>query len=182
MISGDRQGPVSWLGQQVGLPKEACYAQRSPEAKATLLGALPSPTLYVGDGINDTPCLAAAGVGIAPMQASDAAQEGASAQLLTPGVGGVVRLLVIARRTRLVMIQNLAFSAIYNTLALGLVVVMAIPPLVAVLAMAASSLSVTLNAARLAWAEADEFSDSPAPASNAPRYRPPNEGQQHPSV
>ncbi|WP_238401484.1 heavy metal translocating P-type ATPase [Vreelandella alkaliphila] len=182
MISGDRQGPVSWLGQQVGLPKQACYAQRSPEAKARLLGALPSPTLYVGDGINDTLCLAAAGAGIAPMQASDAAREGASAQLLTPGVGGVVLLLAIARRTRRVMMQNLAFSAIYNTLALGLVVAMAIPPLVAVLAMAASSLSVTLNAARLAWAETDEFSDSPAPASNAPRYRPPNGGQQHPSA
>ncbi|MBR2514957.1 MAG: cation-translocating P-type ATPase [Halomonas sp.] len=169
MISGDRQGPVSWLGQQVGLPKEACYAQRSPEAKAKLLTALPSPTLYVGDGVNDTLSLAAAGVGVAPMQASEAAREGAAAQLLTPGVGGVVRLLSIAKRTRRVMVQNLAFSALYNTLALGLVVVMAIPPLVAVLAMAASSLSVTLNAARLAWAETDEVNDSPALAPSALR-------------
>ncbi|WP_404474235.1 cation-translocating P-type ATPase [Vreelandella venusta] len=152
MISGDRQGPVSWLGQQVGLPKEACYAQRSPEAKAKLLTALPSPTLYVGDGVNDTLSLAAAGVGLAPMQASEAAREGAAAQLLTPGVGGVVRLLNIAKRTRRVMVQNLTFSVLYNTLAIGLVVVMAIPPLVAVLAMAASSLSVMLNVARLAWA------------------------------
>lgn len=168
MVSGDRQGPVSWLGQQVGLPKEACYAQRSPEAKAKLLTALPSPTLYVGDGVNDTLSLAAAGVGVAPMQASEAAREGAAAQLLTPGVGGVVRLLNIAKRARQVMVQNLAFSALYNTLALGLVVIMAIPPLVAVLAMTASSLSVTLNAARLAWAETDEVNDSPALAPNAP--------------
>lgn len=153
MISGDRQGPVNWVSQQVGLPKEACYSQRSPEAKAKLLAALPSPTLYVGDGVNDTLSLAAAGVGVAPMQASEAAREGAAAQLLTPGVSGVVRLLGIAKRTRRVMVQNLIFSALYNTLALGLVVVMAIPPLVAVLAMAASSLSVTLNAARLAWSE-----------------------------
>nr|WP_228631629.1 cation-translocating P-type ATPase [Halomonas sp.] len=155
MISGDRQGPVSWVSQQVGLPKEACYSQRSPEAKAKLLTALPSPTLYVGDGVNDTLSLAAAGVGVAPMQASEAAREGAAAQLLTPGVSGVVRLLEIAKRTRRVMVQNLIFSALYNTLALGLVVVMAIPPLVAVLAMAISSLSVTLNAARLAWSEPD---------------------------
>ncbi|MCB8890173.1 cation-translocating P-type ATPase [Halomonas malpeensis] len=156
LISGDRQGAVSWLGGEVGLAASACYAQRTPEAKARLLAGLPAPTLYVGDGVNDTLCLAAAGVGVAPMNASEAAREGAAAQLLAPGIGGVVRLLGIARRTRRVMIQNLAFSALYNTLALGLVVAMAIPPLAAVLAMAASSLSVTLNAARLAWAEPPE--------------------------
>ncbi|NVF15951.1 cation-translocating P-type ATPase [Halomonas sp. QX-1] len=156
MISGDRQGAVSWLGEQIGLAREACYAQRSPEAKARLLQALPSPTLYVGDGLNDTLSLAAADVGIAPLGASEAAREGASAQLMTPGMGGVVQLLSIAKRTRRIMVQNLFFSALYNTLALGLVAVMAIPPLVAVLAMAASSLSVTLNAARLAWAEPEE--------------------------
>lgn len=156
MISGDRQGAVSWLGERVGLGREACYAQRSPEAKARLLQGLPSPTLYVGDGLNDTLSLAAADVGIAPLSASEAAREGASAQLMTPGMGGVVKLLSIAKRTRRIMGQNLFFSALYNTLALGLVVLMAIPPLVAVLAMAASSLTVTLNAARLAWAEPDK--------------------------
>lgn len=162
MISGDRQGAVSWLGEQIGLAREACYAQRSPEAKARLLQALLAPTLYVGDGLNDTLSLAAADVGIAPLSASEAAREGASAQLMTPGVGGVVKLLSIAKYTRRIMVQNLFFSALYNTLALGLVAVMAIPPLVAVLAMAASSLSVTLNAARLAWAEPEE-NDQRAP-------------------
>ncbi|WNL37758.1 cation-translocating P-type ATPase [Halomonas sp. PAMB 3232] len=163
LISGDRQGAVSWLGEQVGLAPNACYAQRSPEAKARLLAGLASPTLYVGDGVNDTLCLAAAGVGVAPMQASDAAREGAAAQLLRPGVGGVVQLLRLARRTRNVMRQNLVFSAVYNTLALGLVIVMAVPPLAAVLAMAASSLSVTLNAARLAWAPVDGDSAKGSP-------------------
>nr|WP_172420469.1 cation-translocating P-type ATPase [Halomonas hydrothermalis] len=156
MISGDRQGAVSWLGERVGLVREACYAQRSPEAKARLLRGLPSPTLFVGDGLNDTLSLAAADAGIAPLSASEAAREGASAQLMTPGIDGVVRLLSIAKRTRRVMEQNLLFSALYNTLALGVVVVMAIPPLIAVLAMAISSLSVTLNAARLAWSEPEQ--------------------------
>ncbi|TVP42742.1 MAG: cation-translocating P-type ATPase [Halomonas sp.] len=156
MVSGDRQGAVSWLGEQVGLSREACYAQRSPEAKARLLQGLPSPTLYVGDGLNDTLSLAAADVGVAPLSASEAARQGAAAQLLTPGIGGVVTLISVAKRTRRIMVQNLFFSALYNTLALGLVVIMAIPPLIAVLAMAASSLTVTLNAARLAWAELDD--------------------------
>ncbi|GEN28953.1 copper-translocating P-type ATPase [Halovibrio variabilis] len=156
MISGDRQGAVSWLGERIGLGRDACYARRSPEAKARLLQALPSPTLYVGDGLNDTLSLAAADVGIAPLSASEAAREGAAAQLMAAGVGSVVKLLCIAKRTRRIMVQNLFFSALYNTLALGLVVLVAIPPLVAVLAMAASSLTVTLNAARLAWSDPDE--------------------------
>ncbi len=182
LISGDRQGPVGWLGLQVGLAKNACYAQRSPEAKAALLKALPSPTLYVGDGVNDTLSLAEAGVGVAPMQASEAARNGAAAQLLWPGVSGIVRLLALAKRTRRVMVQNLVFSALYNTLALGLVIMMAVPPLAAVLAMAASSLSVTLNTARLAWAEPDEASDSPVPALSAQRSMPPTEGQSRPTA
>ncbi len=184
LISGDRQGPVGWLSQQVGLAKSACYAQRSPEAKAALLKALPSPTLYVGDGVNDTLSLAAAGVGVAPLQASEAAREGASAQLLMPGVSGVVSLLALAKRTRRVMMQNLVFSALYNTLALGLVVLMAVPPLAAVLAMAASSLSVTLNAARLAWSEPHDsgVSDSLALAPAVPRSMPPTAGQSHPTA
>ncbi|WP_346797795.1 cation-translocating P-type ATPase [Halomonas sp. Bachu 37] len=151
LISGDRAGPVHELGRSVGLSSRECFPGRSPEAKARLLQALPGPVLYVGDGINDALALASAGVGMAPEGASSAARESAAIQLLNPGITGVVEALDIARRTRRVMRQNLVLSAIYNTLALGLAVTMAIPPLVAVAAMAASSLSVMGNAARLAW-------------------------------
>lgn len=151
MLSGDRPSAVYAVAEQLGLPAEACYAERSPEAKARLVQGLPAPTLFVGDGINDTLSLAAADVGMAPFNASDAAREGAAAHLLKPGIASLVPGLATARATRRVMVQNLTLSAVYNTLALGLVIIMAIPPLVAVLAMVASSLSVTLNAARLAW-------------------------------
>lgn len=151
MLSGDRPSAVYAASEQLGLPAEACYAERSPEAKARLVQGLPAPTLFVGDGINDTLSLAAADVGMAPFNASDAAREGAAAHLLKPGIASLVTGLATARATRHVMVQNLTLSAVYNTLALGLVIIMAIPPLVAVLAMVASSLSVTLNAARLAW-------------------------------
>lgn len=153
MLSGDRPSAVYAVAEQLGLPVEACYAERSPEAKARLVQGLPAPTLFVGDGINDTLSLAAADVGMAPFNASDAAREGAAAHLLKPGITSLVVGLATARATRRVMVQNLTLSALYNTLALGLVISMAIPPLVAVLAMVASSLSVTLNAARLAWRE-----------------------------
>ncbi|RUR30765.1 cation-translocating P-type ATPase [Vreelandella nanhaiensis] len=151
MLSGDRPSAVEAAAERIGLAPDACFAERSPEAKARLVQGLPSPTMFVGDGVNDTLSLAAADIGVAPFNASDAAQEGAAAHLLKPGIASLVEGLAIARATRRVMLQNLTLSAVYNTLALGLVIIMAIPPLVAVLAMVASSLSVTLNAARLAW-------------------------------
>lgn len=149
LISGDRAPLVELVGQAAGFAARECYAGQSPEAKARLMAVLPRPSLYVGDGINDVLALASADVGIAPLGASRQACEGAAIQLLEPGLAGVVAAWEVARRARRIMYQNLALSAAYNLLALGLVVWMAIPPLVAVLAMAASSLSVVLNAARL---------------------------------
>ncbi|WP_301271099.1 cation-translocating P-type ATPase [Halomonas sp. Y3] len=149
LISGDRPALVRRLGRRLGLPPAACYGGRSPEAKRHLVAALPGPVLYVGDGINDAPALAAATVGVATGQASAAARDAAAIQLLGQGVQGVACAIATARATRRVMRQNLTLSALYNALALGLAAWMVIPPQVAVLAMVASSLSVVANAARL---------------------------------
>ncbi len=150
LISGDRPALVRRLGHRLGLAPEACFGARSPEAKRHLVAALPGPALYVGDGINDAPALAAATVGVATANASAAAREAASIQLLGGGIRGVPAAIAIARSSRRVMRQNLALSGLYNALALGLAAWMVIPPQVAVLAMLASSLSVVGNAARLA--------------------------------
>ncbi|NIC37508.1 cation-translocating P-type ATPase [Halomonas desiderata] len=150
LISGDRAPAVRRLADAVGMKAEECYAGRSPEAKAKLLAAMPQPSLYVGDGLNDVVGLATASVGVAPLGANSTVQEGASVALLKPGVAGVEVAWRLAHRTRRVMRQNLVLSGIYNLLALGLAVAMPIPPLIAVLAMVASSLSVVANSARLA--------------------------------
>ncbi len=149
LISGDRSPLVQRLGDELGLQRSACFAGRTPEQKLALVAALPRPSLYVGDGINDAPALAAASLGVAPLGASTAAREAAAIQLLRPGPGGVRDAIDIARRTRRVMGQNLWLSALYNAAALPLVVWMAVPPQVAVVAMALSSLSVVGNSARL---------------------------------
>ncbi|QTP59800.1 cation-translocating P-type ATPase [Billgrantia antri] len=153
LISGDREPAVRRLGERVGMKPAECYAGRSPEAKGKLLAAMPQPSLYVGDGLNDVVGLATASVGVAPLGANAMAQEGASVALLTPGIAGIEVAWRLARRTRRVMRQNLMLSGVYNLLALTLALAMPIPPLVAVLAMVASSLSVVANSARLAWSE-----------------------------
>ncbi|WP_254277285.1 cation-translocating P-type ATPase [Halomonas sp. 3H] len=155
MISGDRPALVRRLGRRLGLAPEACFGGRSPEAKRHLVAALPGPVLYVGDGINDAPALAASTVGVATAEASAGARDAAAIQLLGRGVQGVPAAIAIARATRRVMRQNLVLSALYNVLALGLAAWMVIPPQVAVLAMVASSLSVVGNAARLGLAHPD---------------------------
>ncbi|MBE0487460.1 MAG: cation-translocating P-type ATPase [Halomonas sp.] len=162
LISGDRPALVRRLGGRLGLEPEACFGGRSPEAKRHLVSALPGPVLYVGDGINDAPALAAATVGVATAEASAAARDAAAIQLLGGGVQGVPAAIAIARATRRVMHQNLALSALYNALALGLAAWMVIPPQVAVLAMVTSSLSVVGNAARLGLGGSPE---APAPRS-----------------
>ncbi|PMR79325.1 heavy metal translocating P-type ATPase [Halomonas urumqiensis] len=149
LISGDRAPLLMQLATQLGLPGNCCFAGRTPEQKQQLVAALPRPSVFVGDGINDAPALAVASVGIAPLGASQAARDAAGVHLLRSGPGGVHEALEIARLTRRTMRQNLFFSAIYNMLALGLVVWIPVPPLAAILAMLASSLSVIANAARL---------------------------------
>jgi heavy metal translocating P-type ATPase len=149
LISGDGSSPVHRLADELGLARSACFAGRTPEQKLALVNALPRPSLYVGDGINDAPALAAASLGVAPLGASTAAREAAAIQLLRPGPGGVRDAIDIARRTRRVMVQNLWLASLYNGAALPLVAWMAVPPQVAVVAMALSSLSVVINSAWL---------------------------------
>lgn len=149
LISGDRPDRVHAMAETLGFAEHECYAGQSPDTKARLVAALPRPSLYIGDGINDVLALATADVGVAPLGAAPQARESAALQLLEPGLAGIERAWQIARQARRIMRQNLALAVLYNLLALGLVAWMAIPPLVAVLAMAASSLSVILNAARL---------------------------------
>ncbi|MGJ7457528.1 heavy metal translocating P-type ATPase [Halomonas sp. RA08-2] len=169
LISGDRPALVRRLGGRLGLEPEACFGGRSPEAKRHLVAALPRPVLYVGDGINDAPALAAATVGVATADASVAARDAAAIQLLGSGVQGVPAAIAIARATRRVMHQNLALSGLYNALALGLAAWMVIPPQVAVLAMVASSLSVVGNAARLGLGGSAEVpAPRPVPRPAAP--------------
>jgi P-type Cu2+ transporter len=104
----------------------------------------------VGDGMNDGPVLARADLSIALGTAVPVAQS--KSDVVVPGgqLSAVPLLLAQARRTRRIVRQNLAWSVAYNALGIPLALAGWMPPWLAGLGMAASSLLVVLNSARLA--------------------------------
>lgn len=149
LATGDAAGPAYDLARKVGIREEEVFASCSPEQKLSLVRRSPGPVVFVGDGINDGPALAASDCGIAVAEAHAGATALASIAISRAGVGSIVDVLDLARTTKIVMRQNLLFSIIYNVVALTAAAAGTVPPVVAALAMLLSSLSVLVNSLRL---------------------------------
>ena len=120
-----------------------------PEDKVARVRAEREPLAMVGDGINDAPALAAATLGIAVGSATDLARITADVAIVSDDLGRVPWLLAYARRVHRVIVENLLWVFAYNAVAIALAAAGKLSPLVASLAMLASSLLVVANAHRL---------------------------------
>jgi Cu2+-exporting ATPase len=104
----------------------------------------------VGDGLNDAPVLAGADVSLAIGDGAALAQRAADLVLGGKSLARVPEAIDVARRTRRIVRQNLAWALGYNLLALPLAAAGLVTPWLAALGMALSSLVVTANSLRLA--------------------------------
>lgn len=151
LSSGDGAAAVSRIGAAVGI--DDVHARQSPEQKLAFVRALQSQgrrVAMVGDGLNDAPVLGGADVSLAMGGGAVLAQRAADLVATHPSLSRIPDAVGLARRTRRVIHQNLGWSLGYNVLALPLAAAGLVTPWVAALAMALSSLTVTLNALRLA--------------------------------
>jgi len=150
VLSGDGSVQVRSLAAELGI--ERAWGDLRPAEKLTLLQseqAAGHRVAMVGDGINDAPVLAAADLGIAMGEGAAMAQKVADVVLLRPALDLLPELFRTARRSQRILRQNLAWAIAYNGLMLPAAVLGLMPPWLAALGMALSSLAVSLNAARL---------------------------------
>ncbi len=151
LLSGDRDAAAQRVAAQAGIQEAA--GDCAPQDKWQRLQALQARGRHVamvGDGLNDGPVLAGAHVSFAFGRAVPLAQAQSDFVVLGDQLGRVPQALWLARRTLRVVRQNLAWAAAYNALCVPLAIAGWMPAWLAGLGMAASSLLVVLNAARLA--------------------------------
>ncbi|HJU84686.1 MAG TPA: cation-translocating P-type ATPase [Holophagaceae bacterium] len=153
LFSGDREAPVQRLAASLGIGSAlgAC----TPATKRERLRALQAEgrvVAFVGDGINDGPALAQADAGLS-LPGLEAAQEAAPLNLLREGLDPLLKARRLARRTRRIIRENLAWAFGYNLLLVPLAASGQLErfggPMLAGAAMGLSSLTVVLNALRL---------------------------------
>lgn len=149
ILSGDRRDAVAPVAEELGIGQ--WHGSVNPADKIAFINALKAQgrrVLMVGDGLNDAPSLAAAHVSLSPISAADVTQAHADAVFLGDRLGAVLDAVVISRRARRLMVENLWLAVVYNVIAVPVAIAGLVTPLIAAAAMSGSSLLVTLNALR----------------------------------
>ena len=150
LLSGDAPERAERLGRALGF--DEARGGMSVDAKLAWIRERERTgdrVLFVGDGWNDAPALAAASVSVSFAEAPQLPRSSSDFLLLGRGLGPLARARGIARRARRVLAQNVAWALAYNVLAVPLAAAGRVPPWAAALGMSASSLLVVVNALRL---------------------------------
>jgi Cu2+-exporting ATPase len=144
ILSGDHPATVQCVARHLGIDSEMALGRLSPEDKVRHLRSETDdlPTIMVGDGVNDSPALAAADVGIAVHSGAHASLQAAPVWLARSGIGEIADLLDASKHVmRTIQIAVFA-SLFYNIVAVVLAAAGLIHPLVAAALMPLSSLTV----------------------------------------
>jgi Cu+-exporting ATPase len=157
MLTGDNERTARGVAKKLGIDEvEAGVAPKDKHERVKHLHAGGSVVAMAGDGINDAPALAAAGVGIAMGTGADVAMESAGITLVKGDLNGIVKAIHLSYAVMRNIRQNLFFAFFYNALGIPIAAGLLYPffglllsPIIAGAAMSLSSVSVIGNALRL---------------------------------
>jgi Cu2+-exporting ATPase len=153
MITGDARQVAEAVGHELGV--DEVFAEVLPEDKDRAVRELQARgrrVAMVGDGVNDAPALARADVGIAIGAGTDVAIESAGVVLASSDPRGVLGVVRLSRASYAKMLQNLAWGAGYNVVAIPVAAGVAasagvdLSPALAAVLMSLSTIVVALNA------------------------------------
>ncbi len=150
MLTGDHEASAKRIAQVVGI--EEVYARLLPQEKAALIDRFHQEghiVVMAGDGINDAIALARSDIAIAMGNGADVAISVSDVVLLDERPKSLQEAYRISRRTFRAVKENLAFSLLYNLIAVPLAVAGYVTPLIAALSMSLSSLIVVANSMRI---------------------------------
>ena len=156
MLTGDNQKTAEGIAKQVGI--DNVIANVIPSEKVNAIKKLKTENKNVimcGDGINDSPALASADIGISLNTGTDIAMDSSDVILIKDDLLSIVDLINISKKTVRIIKQNLFWAFFYNVLmipiAIGLLkpIGISITPMIASISMVFSSITVILNTLRL---------------------------------
>jgi heavy metal translocating P-type ATPase len=150
LVSGDRASEVRYLAERVGISE--VHAEQSPEQKVAITRAEMerAPTLFIGDGINDAPALAAATVGVAFGHQTEIASEAAGAVIMDTSLKRVDELFHISRRMRRVALQSAVGGMALSIVGMGIAFTGNLPPVAGAVFQEIIDLAAVVNALRAA--------------------------------
>ncbi|MGN7251047.1 heavy metal translocating P-type ATPase [Arthrobacter sp. SAFR-014] len=152
LLTGDNTAVAAQVAAAVGIAADDVFAGVLPEGKVDAVRRLQAGGATVamaGDGVNDAAALAQADLGIAMGSGTDVAIEAADLTVMGNDLGQVATAIELSRRTLATIKTNLFWAFFYNAMGIPLAALGLLNPMIAGVAMAASSVLVVANSLRL---------------------------------